>query len=59
MKNYIKLIVLILAVLVMIFANTLAIYTIVSKFVNFISERDYNFDTDYYKKYIRFKYGIR
>ena len=58
MKNYIKLILLILVVLLIISANIFVIYTIASKFVNFTSGFDHNFNTDYYKKYIRFKYGI-
>lgn len=53
MKNYIKLIVLILVVLVMISANIFVIYTIVSKsdiFTSGTSGFDNNFNTDYYKK---------
>ena len=57
MKNYIKLILLILVVLLIISASTFVIYTIASKSDNFTSEFDDNFDTDYYKKYIRFKYA--
>lgn len=58
MKKYIRLAILIFIVLLIISANIFVIYTIGSKFVNFMSEHDNHFDTDHYKKYIQFKYGM-